>query len=147
MVKWQFSCWDFKIFFLNSLSINHDFLPLFFQCVTPEKSCFLLPWRTFVWTMRSSSSTLLLLAQSTGQQQSENAVVFHREKFFPIISSDGEAEGDTRTVMSGWQWGKNTSPHLKAPLGLTEEPKEREKRELCSMEKACLSCPQIPFTH
>lgn len=42
----------------------------------------------------------MLLAQSTGQQQSENAVIFHREKFFPIISSDGEAEGDTRTVMS-----------------------------------------------
>ncbi len=96
-----------------------------------------------MWTLRSLSSTLLLLAQSTGQQQCEYTVVFHREEFFPIISSDGEAEGTIGTVMSGWQWVKNTSPHLQAHRSTKREKKE----ELCSMEKACLSWPWIPFIY
>ncbi len=77
-----------------------------------------------MWTLRSLSSTLLLLAQSTGQQQCEYTVVFHREEFFPIISSDGEAEGTIGTVMSGWQWVKNTSPHLQAHRSTKREKKE-----------------------
>lgn len=115
--------WQFRYFILMS-SMCLMSSRVFYLCwIYWSSNCFSL------WTLRTLSSTLLLLAQSTRQQRSENAVVFHREEFFPIISSDGEAEGDIGTVMRGWQWGKNTSPHLKAPLGLTEEPKQRKKRE------------------